>query len=220
VSAVFYLYIALNFLEQNVLIDGQERPDATHLAEVLNVVVWFMIICSVVSPPTILVFDALLTVPSTQLGHGLTIPVGKLGLYLPRTISHALSTHGTETSLARHSLSSPSSPLPEAANPQALQRRVWRLGGSTIPSSGRWAASGRSTNAQNSRGVSPSPDPDLERQGREVASKPVDAESSVGGQDSSASGSRGILPDGGGMASQRVIRFPDEERGEVKRENT
>jgi sodium/hydrogen antiporter len=52
VSAVFYLYIALNFLEQNVLIDGQERPDATHLAEVLNIVVWFLIICSVVSPFT------------------------------------------------------------------------------------------------------------------------------------------------------------------------
>jgi hypothetical protein len=68
--------------------------------------------------------------------------------------------------------------------------------------------------------VSPSPDPDLERQGREVASRPVDAESSVGGQDSSASGSRGMLSDGGGMMSQRAIRFPDEERGEVKREDT
>jgi sodium/hydrogen antiporter len=50
VSAVFYLYIAIGFLQTNVLVDGQERPDATNLVEVLNVVVWFLVICSVVSP--------------------------------------------------------------------------------------------------------------------------------------------------------------------------
>lgn len=72
VSAIFYLYIAREFL-RDIQVDGQQRGDAAHLAEVLNVVIWFLVICSI-------------TV------HGLSIPLGKLGFYLPRTISTAISS--------------------------------------------------------------------------------------------------------------------------------
>lgn len=48
VSAVFYLYISLEFLKQ-VTVDGVVREDAARLAEVMNVVIWFLAICSIVS---------------------------------------------------------------------------------------------------------------------------------------------------------------------------
>lgn len=49
VSAVFYLYISLEFLKQ-VTVEGVVREDAARLAEVMNVVIWFLAICSIVSP--------------------------------------------------------------------------------------------------------------------------------------------------------------------------
>jgi hypothetical protein len=72
VSAIFYLYISKEFLRE-VVYQGVERADAAHLSEMMDVVVWFLVLCSIV-------------------GHGLSIPLGKLGLYLPRTISTALSS--------------------------------------------------------------------------------------------------------------------------------
>ena len=48
VSAVFYLYISLDFLNQ-VTVDGVQREDAARLADVFKVVVWFLAICSIVS---------------------------------------------------------------------------------------------------------------------------------------------------------------------------
>lgn len=48
VSAVFYLYISLEFLQQ-VTVDGVEREDTARLADVFKVVVWFLAICSIVS---------------------------------------------------------------------------------------------------------------------------------------------------------------------------
>jgi NhaP-type Na+/H+ or K+/H+ antiporter len=50
VSAVFYLYISLEFLE-SITVDGVQREDASRLGEVLTVVVWFLAICSIVSGP-------------------------------------------------------------------------------------------------------------------------------------------------------------------------
>ncbi len=47
VSAVFYLYISLEFLKQ-VTVDGVIRNDAAKLAEVMTVVIWFLAICSIV----------------------------------------------------------------------------------------------------------------------------------------------------------------------------
>lgn len=78
VSAIFYLYIAREFL-LTVSVNGQEREDALRLAEIMDVVIWFLVICSI-------------TV------HGLSIPLGKLGFYLPRTISTALSSERVSAS--------------------------------------------------------------------------------------------------------------------------
>jgi hypothetical protein len=72
VSAIFYLYISKEFLRE-IEYDGHQREDAAHLSEMMDVVVWFLVLCSIV-------------------GHGLSIPLGKLGFYLPRTISTALSS--------------------------------------------------------------------------------------------------------------------------------
>ncbi|KAK5462617.1 hypothetical protein LTS15_002329 [Exophiala xenobiotica] len=72
VSAIFYLYVSLDFLNQ-VTVDGVIREDAAHLQEVMRVVIWFLAICSIVV-------------------HGLSVPLGKLGYHFPRTISQALSS--------------------------------------------------------------------------------------------------------------------------------
>lgn len=72
VSAIFYLYISLEYLHTLKDENGEVRKDAEHLGEVMNVVIWFLVICSIVI-------------------HGLTIPLTRFGLYLPRTISEAIS---------------------------------------------------------------------------------------------------------------------------------
>jgi hypothetical protein len=72
VSAIFYLYISKEFLA-DILVNGHERVDAHHLAECIDIVVWFLVICSIVV-------------------HGLSVPLGKLFFYIPRTISTAIST--------------------------------------------------------------------------------------------------------------------------------
>jgi NhaP-type Na+/H+ or K+/H+ antiporter len=48
VSAIFYLYISLQFLK-DITVDGIQRTDAQELGEVVTVVVWFLAICSIVS---------------------------------------------------------------------------------------------------------------------------------------------------------------------------
>ncbi|KIW99456.1 uncharacterized protein Z518_11195 [Rhinocladiella mackenziei CBS 650.93] len=72
VSAIFYLYVSLDFLRQ-ITVDGGMREDAARLEDVMKVVVWFLAICSIVV-------------------HGLSVPLGKLGYHLPRTMSQALSS--------------------------------------------------------------------------------------------------------------------------------
>lgn len=47
VSAVFYLYVSLEFLRQ-VTVEGVVREDAARLEEVFTVVIWFLAICSIV----------------------------------------------------------------------------------------------------------------------------------------------------------------------------
>ncbi|KAK3683578.1 Sodium/hydrogen exchanger family-domain-containing protein [Podospora appendiculata] len=71
VSAVFYLYITLEFID-SLKVDGKQRADVENLEEVVRVVVWFLAICSIIV-------------------HGLSIPLGKLGFYLPRTLSGRVS---------------------------------------------------------------------------------------------------------------------------------
>ncbi|KAJ2898763.1 Sodium/hydrogen exchanger family-domain-containing protein [Zalerion maritima] len=67
VSAIFYLYIAVEFVDA-MTEDGRE--DVADLSETIRVVVWFLVVCSVVV-------------------HGLSIPMGKLGFYLPQTLTIA-----------------------------------------------------------------------------------------------------------------------------------
>lgn len=47
VSAVFYLYVSLEFLK-TIEVDGKMRDDAVRLSEVMTVVIWFLAICSIV----------------------------------------------------------------------------------------------------------------------------------------------------------------------------
>ena len=47
VSAIFYLYVSLEFL-QAVTTNGDVRSDAGRLQEVMTVVIWFLAICSIV----------------------------------------------------------------------------------------------------------------------------------------------------------------------------
>lgn len=65
VSAIFYLYIAVEFVDELV---AAGRSDLEKLSEIIFVVVWFLVICSIVI-------------------HGLTIPLGKLGFYIPQTLT-------------------------------------------------------------------------------------------------------------------------------------
>ena len=48
VSAIFYLYIGLEFVQQ-INVNGNLREDVARLEEVMVVVVWFLVICSIVS---------------------------------------------------------------------------------------------------------------------------------------------------------------------------
>jgi len=72
VSAVFYLYVSLDFL-RHIQVDGQRLEDVARLEEVMRVVIWFLAICSIVA-------------------HGLSIPLGKMGYNTGRTMSQALSS--------------------------------------------------------------------------------------------------------------------------------
>lgn len=58
VSAIFYLYITVEFLD--TLKDGDGiRADVASLGETVTVVVWFIAMCSVVRPPQHLTCDEL-----------------------------------------------------------------------------------------------------------------------------------------------------------------
>ncbi|KAI9729235.1 MAG: hypothetical protein M1834_007027 [Cirrosporium novae-zelandiae] len=72
VSAVFYLYVSLEFFS-DITVDGDEREDAAKLGDIMRIVIWFLAICSIVV-------------------HGISIPIGKFMVQLPRTISMSLST--------------------------------------------------------------------------------------------------------------------------------
>ncbi|KAI9894816.1 MAG: hypothetical protein M1814_000035 [Vezdaea aestivalis] len=137
VSAIFYLYISVEFLRQ-IKVDGKERGDAKRISEVITLVVWFLTICSIVV-------------------HGLSIPLGKLGFYLPRTISQALTNDSDDPqpfrfgeAIASRSRSRSRGPRSGRTSPAPTSvplspRPVYRIGGNVI-------------NAQQNRGPSPTGD--------------------------------------------------------------
>ncbi|KAL8926712.1 MAG: hypothetical protein Q9208_002786 [Pyrenodesmia sp. 3 TL-2023] len=67
VGAAFYLHVAMEFLHL-IQVDGHVREDAEDLREVLHLVVWFIIMCSIVI-------------------HGLSIPAGKLGFKVEKKVA-------------------------------------------------------------------------------------------------------------------------------------
>ncbi|OIW27537.1 hypothetical protein CONLIGDRAFT_436831 [Coniochaeta ligniaria NRRL 30616] len=129
VSAVFYLYITLEFV-RTLEVDGLVRPDVEHLAETTLVVVWFVAIVSIVV-------------------HGLSIPLGKLGFYLPRTLSRGLHSPtdgheltppfslGNRVSTFIHGRGRSRRNSEETSTPMTGQstssRPVYRIGGTVIP---------------------------------------------------------------------------------------
>ncbi|KOC14707.1 hypothetical protein AFLA70_786g000141, partial [Aspergillus flavus AF70] len=73
VSAVFYLFLSLEFIKGHLSDeDGIPRGDVKELGKTIQVVVWFRAVSSIVV-------------------HGLTIPLGKVGYLAPPTFSRVLS---------------------------------------------------------------------------------------------------------------------------------
>ena len=99
VSAVFYLYVSKEFLAEITvpgLGEGEEtiRGDAAKLSDTMEVVIWFLAICSIASHPLHLSKNAHLILE--QIVHGLSVPLGKLGYHLPRTISNAIESQSRD----------------------------------------------------------------------------------------------------------------------------
>jgi sodium/hydrogen antiporter len=106
VSAIFYLYISIDFLHQ-ITVDGAVREDALRLEEIMRVVIWFLAICSIIV-------------------HGLSIPVGKLGYHLPRSMSQALSNESDSDShmgSGRHHRSTSQLPTRKSRSSRDKDRR-------------------------------------------------------------------------------------------------
>ncbi|KAJ5317242.1 hypothetical protein PENANT_c045G03697 [Penicillium antarcticum] len=108
VGAIFYLSISLEFLRE-IQVNGEVPEDVQQVIETIQVVVWFLVICSIVV-------------------HGLSVPVGKAGYHLPRTISTAMST-GTQDepspvpiSSIRHTHST-ATPLEQVDSHQSQSRK-------------------------------------------------------------------------------------------------
>ncbi|KAI0187877.1 Sodium/hydrogen exchanger family-domain-containing protein [Xylaria flabelliformis] len=128
-SAIFYLYVTNDFIDTLNPGGGDEpRSDVANIKEAVSVIVWFMVVVSVVV-------------------HGLSIPLGKLGFYLPRTFSRTTTTpEGTERlpfqtgSLIDPRISGHASSVDIGGNTNtpnrsrsASARPVYRIGGSVVP---------------------------------------------------------------------------------------
>lgn len=212
VSALFYLYVALEWLRNNVTYEGKMRDDAERLSEILMVVVWFLVICSIVSTSSSSMWRL---ANFFELVHGLSIPLGKLGLYIPRTLSTALSAENSAAAFhVRRSADSLSTcPPDQPESPEVpVPRPLWQIGRAVV----RSATSG---SAYTSRRTSRGPTPRSSSPTRRAAKK-----TSPDNDNADASRERPGLPTNDSpplepftepritMAS-RSIRFPDEESG-------
>lgn len=165
VSAIFYLYISLDFLRQ-ITVDGKIRQDAAQLEEVMRVVIWFLAICSIVV-------------------HGLSVPLGKLGYHLPRTMSQALSSERGDDDDSDDRIG----PLQKSFASQFRRRRNNGPGPKDRrPSTGAFMIGGTSSKARQDAA-------DLDLESRAEPSRPVriieDTPAGVDGQESS-SGENGL----------------------------
>ncbi|ESZ95706.1 Na/H antiporter [Sclerotinia borealis F-4128] len=186
VSAIFYLYISLEFLA-TITVDGVQREDAARLAEVMTVVVWFLTICSIVV-------------------HGLSIPLGKLGFFLPRTIGRAFTSQTnsqTAFAIGARVYHSSAGVLRERRRNVSADRSA--SGTATANESGS-VSRGGSTGPALSSGTSSRP---IFRIGGSVIRSGV-LGSGAGSGTGSSDASPNITPMDG-VVEGRTIRFPDEE---------
>ncbi|KAJ5937183.1 Cation/H+ exchanger [Penicillium verhagenii] len=127
VGAIFYLSICREFL-LDITVDGQVREDAQQVADTATIVVWFLAICSIIV-------------------HGLSVPVGKAGYHLPRTLSIAITSSTAENDpvpieTTRHSHSTAMPIDNDSSSFRSRRRRqyssptppLFRLGRSKVPS--------------------------------------------------------------------------------------
>jgi hypothetical protein len=129
--------------------------------------------------------------------------VGKLGLYLPRTLSRAISVNNTEASFSRSQL--PTHDNTGANTPNTtFPRPTWRIGGSIIPSRSKR----QSMEVSGSRGDSGRQSPS-----REQASSTSLASEKRGAflKDSAGGLLQNHEPSGVRSPLARQIRFPDED---------
>lgn len=150
-------------------------------------VVWFLTICSIVV-------------------HGLSIPLGKLGFFLPRTLSRAFTSQtNSQTNLAIGA-------RVYSSNAGVLRERR-RVGGTSGSGTANGSVIG-GTPALSS-GTSSRP---IYRIGGSIIRSGTETGSGVGGAGGSGSGSGLAVVDGSspislldGVSEGRTIRFPDEE---------
>ncbi|PSS00558.1 Sodium/hydrogen exchanger family-domain-containing protein [Coniella lustricola] len=219
VSAIFYLYITLEFVDTLTAADGSGdlRSDVAQLPEAVLVIVWFLCICSVIV-------------------HGLSIPLGKLGYYLPQSLSRGVSeepdTSGgrppfhigsrtntiaglrlpfsrrnseerprTETDsdavadTAGANTSADAYPLGSGSSSRATSRRaMWRIGGSVI---------------KEDKNLATQPQGRQQPQSESGGNSSSDAAAAQSGNVSGGGGGGGS-GETAGPGPQRTIRFPDE----------
>ncbi|KAH7089699.1 Sodium/hydrogen exchanger family-domain-containing protein [Paraphoma chrysanthemicola] len=186
VSAIFYLYVSLEFLRK-ITVDGEVREDAQYLMEVMNVVIWFLCICSIVV-------------------HGLSIPMAKLGFFIPRTLSNALSTQREDNDQAFYVSESTDGTQMDAEqrirrrpgwsrSGDTLPQRVVRIGRSIIPSGHNSGSTSRAT----SQAPVPLSAPPTMGRGETEGRRKVVGSGNVDGD--AVQEERDV---------QRTIRFPDE----------
>ncbi|KAI1325594.1 Sodium/hydrogen exchanger family-domain-containing protein [Xylariaceae sp. FL0255] len=187
-SAIFYLFVTNQFIATLNPGGGDEpRSDVANLAETVSVIVWFMVVVSVVV-------------------HGLSIPLGKLGFYLPRTISRTVSTPGEPERppfqigniMDRFSRPDKGSNTPNDSRSTSA-RPVFRIGGSIIPP-GPQESSGQQSRMQSTR---TSMQGDLSPNDDDEPTFPVE-----GGVAAAAL----PRPQAAAVPPPRKIRFPDEEQ--------
>lgn len=110
VSAIFYLFVSLQFIEEHLSDDkGVPRSDVKDLGETIRVVVWFLAVCSIVI-------------------HRLSLPLGKVGYLAPRRLSRALSESLTDEPQRAGGVEEDPHPR-RLSRPRQGRRRLDRRGG-------------------------------------------------------------------------------------------
>ncbi|QDS76932.1 hypothetical protein FKW77_004758 [Venturia effusa] len=205
VSAIFYLYVTLEYLRASVTDHGHEREDAVKLGEIMTVVIWFLVVCSIVV-------------------HGLSIPLGTLGFYIPRTLSQALSSENNSNStfhVQNPAHTSTSNlrfrPSNEAGQPGIpVPNGVYRIGRSLIP--GKTSSDASKTASRNMSKH------ETTRKSSPAGKNVVETAAGLGSEQPTPSDKAISLPplDGEATATGRIagpagrsIRFPDETNDKI-----